>query len=102
MVGKKNNWANIGDDPNASYKCANDVPMTYDVTNSIWTITTTFNAGNFKFRANSDWSDGTNNFGDDGADLSLEYGGANITVPAGTHTVTLDLHVPGNYTYSIQ
>ena len=99
---KKTTWGIIGDAPTLSNNWSNDVPMTYDVTNKIWTITTTFIAGAFKFRANGDWSDGTNNFGDDGADLSLDYNGANITIPAGTHTVTLDLHAPGNYTYSIQ
>ncbi|MEP6583097.1 MAG: SusE domain-containing protein [Ginsengibacter sp.] len=100
--GKKTTWGIIGDGPTLSNNWSNDVPMTYDPATQVWTVTTTFVAGNFKFRANGDWSDGTNNFGDTGADLSLEYGGDNIAVTAGTYTVTLDLHVPGNYTYKIQ
>lgn len=100
---KQKTWGIIGDAPIASNNWSNDVPMTYDAVNKVWTVTTSFQAGSFKFRANGDWSDGTNNFGDDGADLILDYGGANISVTsAGTHTITLDLHIPGNYTYKIQ
>lgn len=100
--GKKTTWGIIGDAPVGANNWANDVNMTYDVTNQVWTVTTNFVAGKFKFRANADWSDGTNNFGDTGADLSLEYGGSDIAITAGSHTVTLDLHVPGNYTYTIK
>ncbi len=99
---KQTTWGIIGDAPTLSNNWSNDVPMTYDVATKVWSVTTTFGPGNFKFRANSDWNDGTNNFGDDGADLSLDYGGANIPITAGTHTVILDLHIPGNYTYTIQ
>lgn len=99
---KKTTWGIIGDAPVASNNWSNDVAMTYDVATKIWSVTTNFVAGKFKFRANGDWSDGTNNFGDTGADLSLEYGGADIAITAGTHTVKLNLSTPGNYTYTIQ
>ena len=100
---KKTTWAIIGDAPTASNNWSNDVPMTFDPVTKIWSVTTNCVVGGFKFRANGDWSDGTNNFGDNGADLSLEYGGANIAIgTAGMHTIKLDLHVPGNYTYTIQ
>lgn len=100
---KKTTWAIIGDAPTLSNNWGNDVPMTYDAVSKTWSVTTTFVVGAFKFRANGDWTDGTNNFGDNGADLSLEYGGANIAVTtAGTHTIKMDLHTPGNYTYTIQ
>jgi len=94
-------WAIIGDAPTLSNNWTNDVPMTYDAVNNVWKVTTTLAAGNFKFRANGAW---TLNFGDTGADLSLDYDGDNIAVPntlTGTRTITLDLK-PGNYTYTIQ
>jgi len=99
--GTKTTWAIIGDAPTLSNNWTNDVPMTYDALNKVWTVTTTLVAGNLKFRANGAW---TLNFGDTGADLSLEYDGDNIAIPAnlaGTRTITLDLK-PGNYTYTIQ
>ena len=100
---KSTTWGIIGDAPIASNNWSNDVPMTYDIANKVWTVTTNFQVGSFKFRANGDWSDGKNNFGDDNADLSLDYGGANIAITtAGVHTITLDLHLPGQYTYKIQ
>ena len=95
--GKKiNSWSMIGD----FNGWAGDAAMTYDQATKVWTGTLTAAAGGvFKFRANNDWPI---NFGDTGTDLSLEYDGSNIPVTAGTHTVTLDLSVPGNYTYKIQ
>ncbi|MET0634790.1 MAG: SusE domain-containing protein [Chitinophagaceae bacterium] len=93
---KINSWSMIGDFNN----WAGDAPLTYDVLTKKWTGTlTAAAAGGFKFRANNDWPI---NFGDAGADLILDYDGSNIAVTAGTHTVTLDLSVPGNYTYKIQ
>lgn len=96
---KITSMAIIGDAPVASKDWANDVPMTYDAVTNTWKVTTAFKAGAFKFRINADWG---LNFGDTGADLSLEYNGANISIPAaGTYTVTLDLK-PGNYSYEIK
>jgi hypothetical protein len=49
-----------------------------------------------KFRLNDDWGV---NLGDNGADGSLEAGGANIVIPAaGTYNITLDTV---NNTYSL-
>lgn len=99
---KKKTWALIGNGPVASNNWSNDVPMTYNATTGKWSVTTLFVAGEFKFRANSDWNDSKNNFGDNTpADGVPDYNGNNIQVTAGTHTVTLDLHIPGNYTYTI-
>jgi starch-binding outer membrane protein SusE/F len=96
----KTTWAVIGSAPTASNNWSNDVPMTYNAGTGLWTVTTNCVVGEFKFRANSDWSI---NLGDDGANLSLEYNGANIAVgTAGSRTITLDLRIPGNYTYTIQ
>lgn len=53
-------------------------------------------AGEIKFRFNEDWG---NNYGDNGADGSLEPGGANIPIASpGTYFITLDLDA---LTYSI-
>jgi hypothetical protein len=97
-------WAIIGDAPIASNSWANDVPMTYNVNAGTWTVTTACNAGNFKFRANGDWSNNLNNFGDNApADGIPDYNGGNISVPvAGTYTFTLDLSHSGNYIYSLK
>ena len=52
-----------------------------------------------KFRADDVW---TLNYGDTGADGSLDEGGDNIGVPeSGNYTITLDLSNPRDYTYSL-
>jgi len=53
--------------------------------------------GEFKFRANNDWAV---NYGDNGADGTLEPGGANIPTSAGTYTITLDFSDPNTPTYT--
>ena len=75
-----------------------DVAMTLN--NSIWEGTVTVGGREeFKFRANSDWGV---NMGDNNADNSLEYNGANLVLPsAGTYKIALDLTNPGFYTYKI-
>jgi len=55
----------------------------------------TFVAGEIKFRVNNDW--GTN-YGDTGADGTLDDGGDNIAVTAGLYRVKLDL---ANGTYKL-
>ncbi|MGY0391620.1 SusE domain-containing protein [Bizionia sp. KMM 8389] len=49
--------------------------------------------GEIKFRANNDWA---TDYGDTGADGTLDVGGENIAVTAGLYRVKLDL-VSGNY-----
>ncbi len=51
--------------------------------------------GEIKFRINNAWD---TDFGDDGADGTLDAGGANITVTAGSYRITLDT---ANGTYAI-
>ncbi|NJO89113.1 MAG: SusF/SusE family outer membrane protein [Chloroflexia bacterium] len=93
------NWAATGSaTPNGWPDPALDHDMTYDQTNKIWYTALTLTADELKFRANDGW---TYNFGDNGADGSLEYGGANIAITiAGDYAITLDLSTPQNYTYS--
>ena len=72
-----------------------DVAMSYNPYNDTWNSIVTLAAGEIKFRLNNDWSV---NYGDDGANGSLEAGGANIAVAAGTYQITLDVT---NKTYKI-
>lgn len=77
-----------------------DQDMTYDATAKKWTVTLNLTQGDIKFRANDDWPI---NLGDDGANGSLEYNGANIAISsAGNYTVTLDLSDAGRYTYNLK
>lgn len=78
-----------------------DTNMTYDATSKKWTITMDLVGGQkIKFRANDTWD---LNYGDNGADGSLEEGGSDIDVPtSGNYTVTLDLSTPREYTFSLQ
>lgn len=76
-----------------------DQNMVYDEVNSKLTITLDLIAGEIKFRANDDWGI---NMGDDGANKSLEYGGANIAVAeAGNYTIDLILN-QAVYNYKIK
>ena len=97
---KTTGWGLIGDAiPTTGWSSDHD--MTYDATNKVWTITIDLTAGAVKFRANHDWAI---NFGDDGANGTLEYNGANIAIgAAGNYTITMDLHGGnGKYTYTIK
>ncbi|GAB4406749.1 MAG: hypothetical protein OHK0039_08650 [Bacteroidia bacterium] len=91
------NWGLIGSaTPNG---WDSDQDMTYDSVTDTWTITLNLVAGEIKFRANDDWGI---NFGDDGANGLLEYGGANIAVAEdGNYTVVLNLSIGGNYTFTV-
>ena len=58
----------------------------------------TLTDGEWKIRQNDAWDI---NYGDDGADESLELGGANIPVEAGIYDIRLDFSNPDNPTYTI-
>lgn len=90
----KTTWAIIG----SLTGWSSDISM--ELKNGVWEGTATVGGREeFKFRANSDWGI---NLGDDSANNSLEYGGANIVLPgAGTYKISLDLTNPGYYTYKI-
>jgi hypothetical protein len=80
-----------------------DTPMTYDKVTKKWTLTVTLTTqsapdNGMKFRANNNWD---YNFGDTGANGSLEGGGTNISTTAGTYLITLDLSNPRAYTYTM-
>ncbi|MFT3795069.1 SusE domain-containing protein [Flavobacterium sp.] len=79
------------------------LPMTYDPVAKTWSIVATLTTqaapdNGLKFKANGAWDI---NFGDSGADGSLEYGGQNIGTTAGTYLIVLDLSNPREYTYTL-
>lgn len=104
----KTEWSIAGDATPGGWE--KDTPMSYDPEKQVWTVTVDLKkAGSFKFRANGAWKI---DFGIDGADhlqyvdnpfLGYNPNLKDLIVPAdGSYTVTLDLHVSGNYTYTLQ
>jgi len=91
-------WGLIGSFAGSGW--SNDADMTYDAGSSTWNGTITLADGDeFKFRSNHDWG---LNYGDAGADGSLEENGDNLKgYSAGTYNVTLYLNNSGFYTYKI-
>jgi hypothetical protein len=76
-----------------------DQNMTFDPATGKFSITLDLVAGEIKFRANDDWA---LNYGDDGANKSLEANGANIAIAeAGNYTVELILVGVSRYTYTV-
>lgn len=93
----KTSWGVIGDATPGGW--GSDTDLRYDATSKSWKVTLALTQAEIKFRANDDWGI---NFGDTGANGSLEYGGDNIKVPAaGTYDLELILSIPGNYTYKL-
>ena len=88
-------WGLVGDATTNSWD-GPDMPMSYDSYSDTWKAVVTLGDGEMKFRFNNDWA---LNYGDDGADGTLETGGANIAVTAGNYLVTLDLN---NLVYTIE
>lgn len=83
----KTNWGIIGSATPTGWD--SDTDMTYDPVGNKLTVTLDLKAEDIKFRANDDWAV---NFGDTGANKSLEYGGDNIKIAeAGNYTVDLIL-----------
>ncbi|HMT72921.1 MAG TPA: SusE domain-containing protein [Chitinophagaceae bacterium] len=88
-------WGVIGDGTPGQWNTS--TPLTFNTTTLLWTGSVTFNAGNFKFRANNGWDI---NLG--GLQSAMNYGGDNIPVTlTGARTVTLDLRNAPNYTYTV-
>jgi hypothetical protein len=82
-----NRWGVIGSATAGGWD--SDQDMTWDATNKVFTVTLNLVAGEFKFRANDAW---TLDYGDTGADGTLDQGGTNISIAeGGNYTITLDL-----------
>lgn len=76
--------------------------MTFNVADGSWSITVNLIGGQeLKFRANNDWGI---NLGDDSPrDNKPEYNGGNIPIAAdGNYTITLELGIAGNYSYTVR
>lgn len=93
----KYSWGIIGSSTPTGWD--SDTDMIYDAANNKLTITMDLVEGAIKFRVNDDWAV---NLGDDDANGTLEYGGADIMVTeAGNYTV--DLILSGAvYTYKLK
>ncbi len=87
-------WGIVGDATPNGWS-GPDLQFTFNPYNNDWKAAVTLTTGQIKFRLNNDW---TVNYGDDGADGTLEAGGANIDIIAGHYIITFD---PENMTYSI-
>jgi hypothetical protein len=76
------NWGIIGDATPKGWDLSTD--MIYNAVTDTYSISLDLKSGAFKFRLDNSW---TTNYGDDGNNLSLEAGGANIPVVAGAYTI---------------
>ena len=66
-----------------------DMMFHYNSFQDDWRTVVTLGDGEVKFRFNNDWAI---NYGDDGADGTMEANGANIAVSAGHYLVTMNLN----------
>jgi hypothetical protein len=89
-------WGIVGSGYNDWGNAGPDAKFTYDYVTNTFKVGVKLVNGLIKFRKNNDWAD---NFGDTGANGSLEAGGSDIAVTAGFYMVTLDLV---NSTYTIE
>ncbi len=76
-----------------------DIQMNYDPFSNTFKAIATLTDGEIKFRQNNQWEV---NYGDTGADGTLEEGGENIAVSAGFYLVTLDFSDSENPVYTIE
>lgn len=87
------NWGIIGDATPKGWDLSTD--MIYNAATGTYSISLGLTTGTFKFRLDNAW---TTNYGDDGNNLSLEAGGANIPVTAGNYTIVANFKT---HTYTI-
>lgn len=100
----KTNWGIVGSSRTGNDDGWNDdTAMTFDGDwdSYTWRATLHLYKGEYKFRANGNWDI---NFGDDGANGTLEVGGANIKIDAdkvGDYVVEMILDPVAGYTYTV-
>jgi starch-binding outer membrane protein SusE/F len=92
-------WGIIGSATSGGWD--NSTAMTYDKDTRLWKITATLTSGAWKFRANNSWDINLGALKPTADGVNLEYGGGDISVDAGTYTITLDLSTPRVYKYTI-
>ena len=73
-----------------------DLPFYTTATTNVYVAYVTLRNGEIKFRNNNDWSE---NWGDDGADGTLDSYGANIAVSAGTYKIEVNF---SSMTYTME
>jgi retinol-binding protein 3 len=96
-IARQSQWGIIGNATPNNWD--SDQPMIYNEASKTWKITLDLKAGEFKFRANSNWNI---NLGDTKSDGVLKLNGNNLKVDAnGNYTVSLMLNIAGNYTYKL-
>jgi len=94
-IGAAANWGLVGSATTNGWD-GPDMSLYETGTTDVYQGYFNLNDGEIKFRRDNDWGF---NFGDDGADGTLEDGGANIAVSSGLYKVTLDL-TTNTYTIS--
>lgn len=87
-------WGVVGSGYNDWGNAGPDGKFYYDYTTDTFKAGLQLLDGEIKFRLNNDW---TTNFGDTGADGTLDDGGDNIVVSAGHYNITIDFNA-GTYT----
>jgi len=93
-LGTQSNWGLVGSATPNGWN-GPDVEM-YETAPNEFALYVELTAGELKFRYDENWGQ---NYGDDGADGTLDAGGANIQIPAdGTYYVVMNLN---DMTYSI-
>jgi len=80
-------WGIVGSAYNNWGADGPDFKFDYDDSSDKWRAIVKLSAGAMKIRKNNDWAV---NFGDNGADGTLEAGGADINVTAGKYQITFD------------
>lgn len=88
LGGTLSDWGLVGDATENGWN-GPDMEM-YETSNGVYELYADLLGNQMKFRFNEDWGQ---NYGDDGADGSLNSGGANIVIPGdGVYHVVLDLN----------
>ncbi|WP_299102165.1 SusE domain-containing protein [uncultured Winogradskyella sp.] len=88
-------WGVVGSGYN-DWGASPDAKFYYDYTTDTFKVGVQLVDGEIKFRQNNEW---TTDFGDTGADGTLDGGGDNIAVTAGHYAITLDFNAS---TYTIE
>ncbi len=93
------NWGIIGDATPGGWGDDTNMTLASETKGEYkWVADITLADGLIKFRANDGWDI---NFGDNGANGSLEYNGENISVAAGNYHIELILNSETGFTYTI-
>lgn len=94
LGGTLSDWGLVGDATPNGWGSTDDIEM-YETSANQYAIYAELGDGFIKFRFNEDWG---NNYGDTGADGTLDAGGDNIAVTAGVYYITMNLN---NLTYTV-